>query len=192
MRPRTWKNSQMPASSTITPKAQQVRSLCEQGQWPDVQAFAQRWQTEEPAEAKAFFYEGVALTALGRFVEAETAYRRALALDETDFKTWNNLAALLFESLNRPAEGVKNLAQAMQIDPGNKLGWANLASMYGQLGRHALALENAERALALDPEMVEAHLLRGRAAQALGKLEVVRAASEALSRLPPEKFKRAR
>jgi len=39
----------------------------------------------------------------------------------------------------------------MQIDPGNKLGWANLASMNGQLGRHAQALDCAERALALRP-----------------------------------------
>lgn len=182
----------MLANSTSTPKAQQARSLCEQGQWPDVLAFAQRWRTEEPAEAKAFFYEGVALTALGRFVEAETAYYRALALDEQDFKAWNNLAALLFDKLNQPANGAKCLAQAMQIDPGNKLGWFNLASMYGQLGRHAQAMECAERALALDPEMVEAHLHRARAAQALGKPEIVRAASEALSLLPPEKFKRAR
>ena len=143
-------------------------------------------------EAKAFFYEGVALAGLGRFVEAETAYYRALALNESDFKIWNNLAALLFDSLNQPAEGAKCLAQAMQIDPGNKLGWANLASMYGQLGRHAQALDCAERALALDPEMVEAQLHRGRAAQVLGNPEIVREVSEALSRLPPEKFKRAR
>lgn len=180
----------MPTASTS--KAQQARALCEQGQWPEALAFAQRWQMEAPAEAKAFFYEGVALTALGRFVAAETAYYRALALDEQDFKSWNNLAALLFDALKQPVEGAKCLAQAMQIDPGNKLGWANLASMYGQLGRHAQALECAERALALDPEMVEAHLHRGRAAQALHKPELVRAASEALSRLPPEKFHRSR
>lgn len=98
----------------------------------------------------------------------------------------------MFDALNQPAEGAKCLTRAMQIDPGNKLGWANLASMYGQMGRHAQALECAERALALDPEMVEAQLHRGRAAQALGKPEVVRAVSEALTRLPKEKFRRAR
>jgi len=87
--------------------------------------------------------------------------------------------------LKQPAEGAKCLAQAMQIDPGNKLGWANLASMHGQLGRHAQALDCAERALALDPQMVEAQLHRARAAQALGKPEIVRAASEALARVPP-------
>jgi tetratricopeptide (TPR) repeat protein len=178
--------------TTLVSKAQQARSLCEQGQWLDALAFAQRWQADAPGEAKGFFYEGVALVSLGRYVEAETAYYRALALDENDFKTWNNLAALLFDALKQPAEGAKCLAQAMQIDPGNKLGWANLASMHGQLGRHVQALECADRALALDPEMVEAQLHRARAAQALNRPEIVRAASEALARVPPEKFKRAR
>jgi tetratricopeptide (TPR) repeat protein len=179
------------ATASIS-RAQHARVLCESGAWAEALAFAQKWQIDQPNEPKAFFYEGVTLAALGRLVEAETAYHRALALDENDFKTWNNLAALLFDGLNQPAEGAKCLARALQIDPGNQLGWANLASMNGQLGRHAQALDCAERALALNPEMVEAQLHRARAAQALGKSEIVRAASEALSRLPPEKFKRAR
>ena len=47
--------------------------------------------------------------------------------------------------------------------------------MNGQLNRHAQAL-----------------LHRARAAQALRQPDIVRAASEALAQLPPEKFKRAR
>ena len=174
------------------PKVQEARALCERGQWPEVLAFARRWQTESPGEAKAFFYEGVAQASLGEFGAAEAAYHQALALDDRDFKIWNNLAGLLFDSLNRPAEGAKCLAQAMRLDPGNKLGWANLASMHGQLGRHAKALEFAERALALDPEMVEAQLHRGRAGQALNQPELVRAACEALAKVPAEKFHRSR
>ncbi len=169
-----------------------ARELCARGAWPDVLTFAQHWATEIPDDAKAFFYQGVALADMGRFVEAETAYYRALALDENDFKTWNNLAGLLFDALNQPAEGAKCLAQALQIEPDNKLGWANLASMNGQLNRHAQALACAERALTLDPELVEAHLHRARAAQALKKPDIVRAASEALARVPPEKFQRTR
>lgn len=180
----------MAASSNT--KAQQARALCEQGKWPDVLVFAQKWHAENPADAKALFYQGVALAFTGRFAEAETAYRRALKIDPADFKCWNNLAALLFDALNQPAEGAKCLAQALKIDPGNKLGWANLASMNGQLGRHVQARVCAERALDLDPQMAEAHLHRARAAQMLGQMEIVRAASEALARLPPEKFKRTR
>lgn len=179
------------SASVLPDKAMHARLLCEQGLWQEVLAFAEKWRAESPEEAKGFFYQGAALAATGRFTEAETAYYQALALDDSDFKTWNNLAALLFDSLNQPAEGAKCLGRAMQIDPGNKLGWANLASMNGQVGRHAQALDCAERALALDPQMVEAHLHRARAAQALKKPEIVRAASEALAKLPPDKFQRA-
>jgi len=173
-------------------KAAHARTLCERGLWPDVLGFAEQWSAEFPSDAKAFFYQGVALAAAGRLVEAATAYFRALALDDGDFKTWNNLATLQFEALSQPVEGVKSLGRAMQIDPGNKLGWANLASMNGQLGRHTQALECAARALALDPHMVEAHLHRARAAQALNRPEIVRAASEALAQIPPEKFRKSR
>ena len=64
--------------------------------------------------------------------------------------------------------------------------------MYGRQDRHVQALECAERALALDPQMVEAHLHRARAAQMLGRRDIVRAVSEALANVPPEKFRRAR
>jgi tetratricopeptide (TPR) repeat protein len=189
MRGGNWKNSGVPTASQT--KTQAASSLCERGQWPEALAFAQRWHVEAPTEARALFYEAVALTGLGRLVAAETAYYRALALDAQDFKTWTNLAALLFDDLNQPAEAAKCLAQAMLIDPGNEWGWTKLAGMYRHLGRHAQALGCAERALALAPELVEAHLHRGRAAQALARPEIVRAVCEALSRLPPEKFKSA-
>ncbi len=178
--------------STDSDRAALARSLCERGSWPEVLTFAQKWQAEKTSDAKAFFYQGIALAATGRFAEAETAYRRALKLDEKDFKIWNNLATLLFDGLNRSAEGAKCLAQALKIDPGNHLGWANLASMNGQLGRHVEARVCAERALELEPNMVEAHLHRARAAQMLGQTEIVQAATEALAKLPPEKFKRTR
>ena len=179
-------------ASSLENKIRTARELCEKGRWPEVLAFAQQWAAENPADAKALFYQGVALASLGRLIDAETSYRRALTLDATDFKAWNNLAGLLFGAMNRPAEAAQCLVQALQIDPGNPLGWANLASMNGQLDRHAQALECAERALALDPHMVEAQLHRARAAQSLGKPEIVRAASEALAKLPPEKFRRMR
>ena len=134
----------------------------------------------------------MAQVSLGRLPEAETSYRRSLAIDGTDYKTWNNLAALLLNALNQPAEAAQCLAQALKLDPSNPLGWANLASIHGRLERHAQALECAERAIALDPQMVEAHLHRARAAQMLGRRDIVREASEALAKLPPEKFRRAR
>jgi Flp pilus assembly protein TadD len=131
--------------STKPDRAALARALCDRGRWPEVLEFAQKWSAENAAEAKAFFYQGIAFAAMGRLAEAETAYRRSLALDEKSSKAWNNLATLLFGPMNRPVEGAKCLAQALKVDPSNHLGWANLASMNGQLGRHVEARVCAER-----------------------------------------------
>jgi tetratricopeptide (TPR) repeat protein len=172
-------------------KAEQARELCEKGLWPQVLDFAQDWHAENSAEAKALFYQGVALAASGRFIEAETAYRRALQLDATDFKAWNNLAGILFEARKKPAEAVQCMQQALKVDPQNKVGWANLTSMVGRLGRHDKALEFAERALTLDANFVEAHLHKAAAAKALGRTEIVKEVCAALATIGPENFRRA-
>jgi tetratricopeptide (TPR) repeat protein len=177
---------------TTEEKIKAAREFCDKGSWPDVLAFARKWRAENPAEAKALFFQGVALAATGRFVEAETTYRRALALDGKDFKTWNNLAGVLFDSLDKPMDAIRCMERAMKLEPQNKLGWSNLASMVGRLGRHEKALEFAGRALVLDPEMIEAHLHKAAAARALGKMEIVRETSEKLAAIEAEKFRRSR
>lgn len=181
-----WKNLAMVVG--INSKALQARALCDESRWAEVLACVRRWQAETTDDPMAFYFEGLALAGMGKFVAAETAYYRALALDAQNFTIWNSLATLMFESLKQPADAAKCLAQAMQLDPGNKQGWARLAKMYVHIGRHAEAVECAERALALDPEMVEAQLHRGRAGQALGRTELVRSACEALARLSADKF----
>ncbi len=152
--------------------------------------FAQGWSAEEPSAAKALFFQGVALAAMGRFVEAETSYRQALKLDENDFKAWNNLAGVLFDSLNKPMDGMRCMERALKLEPRNKLGWSNMAGMVGQMGRHEKALEFAGRALALDPQFVEALLHKAAAAKALGRVEIVQEVSLTLSSIEADKFKR--
>jgi tetratricopeptide (TPR) repeat protein len=180
------------AATSDPDKSSHARNLCFSKAWPDLLAFAEKWHAESPADNKALYYQGVALAAMGRCMEAETAYRRALALDERDFKTLNNLAAILFGPLKKPMDALRCMEQAMKIEPYNKQGWANLASMVGQLGRHEKAMEFANRALALDPQFVEAHLHRATAAKALGKTDVVKEASLALGSIAPDKFRRSR
>ena len=176
---------------TTEGKIKAARELCDKGLWPDALAFARKWHAENPAGAKALFFQGVALAATGRFAEAETTYRRALVLDAADFKTWNNLAGILFDSLDKPLDAIRCMERALKLEPQNKLGWSNLASMVGRLGRHEKALEFAERALSLDPQFVEAHLHRAAAAKALGKTVIVREAARALEAIEADKFKRA-
>lgn len=169
-----------------------ARRLCEAGAWFQVIEHAQAWQKESPDDYKAFYYMALGHAGLGQFVQAETAYRRALALDDSDAKVWTNLGGLLYDRLNRPVDGIRCVERALKLDPAHKLGWSNLAGMAGRLGYHDRAIMFADRAIALDPHYVEAHLHKGAAARALKRKEVLREVCDALSAIPPEKFRRAR
>jgi Tfp pilus assembly protein PilF len=167
-----------------------ARGMCEKGLWPEVLAFAQNWRERDPSDYQALYYIGLGLSGLGQFALAETAYRGALALENTDARVWNNLGGLLYEKLHRPKEGIRCLEQGLKMDPLDKLAWANLATMAGRLGQHHKAMEYADRALALDPEMVEAYLHKAAAARALKKMDVVKEVCQRLATIKPEKFRR--
>jgi len=172
-------------------KADQARELCKQEIWSKVLAFAQKWREEDPSDHEALYYIGLGLSGLGQFTQAEAAYRHALTINPTDAKVWNNLAGLLFEKLQRPAEGVRCLEQGLRINPDHITSWANLATMVGRMGRHHQALAYADRAIALDPKLVEAYLHKAAAARALGKMDVVRDVCHTLASFEPEHFRRS-
>ena len=178
------------SASSAPDKIAHARGLCDKGSWKEALAFARDWSAKEPTASKALFFQGVALAAMGRYVEAETCYRRALKLDENDFKAWNNLAGVLFDSLNKPMDGLHCMERALKLEPRNKLGWSNLAGMVGQMGRHEKALEFAGRALALDPQFVEALLHKAAAAKELGRMEIVREVSLTLASIEADRFRR--
>jgi tetratricopeptide (TPR) repeat protein len=173
-------------------KGKIARGMCENGLWPEVLAFAQSWREKDPSDYQALYYIGLGLSGMGQFAMAETAYRHALTMEPTDVRMWNNLAGLLHEKLQRPTEAVRCLEQSMKMDPHNKLGWSKLAGMVARLGRHDKALEYADRALALDPKLVEAYLHKATAAKALKKMDVVKEVCHKLASIEPENFRRGR
>jgi tetratricopeptide (TPR) repeat protein len=171
-------------------KLSAARHLCEG--WAQVLGHARLWRKESPDDPRAFYYLALGHSGLGQYVQAETAYRRALELDASDTKIWNSLGRLLYENLNRPMDGIRCVEQALKLDPTHKVGWATLADMVGRLGHHTHALTFADRALELDSQFVEAYLHKGAAARALGKNDILREVCNALSGIPPEKFCRAK
>jgi len=173
-------------------KVGQARELCEKGMWSKVLAFAQKWREEDPSDHRALYYIGLGLNGLGQFPQAEAAYRHALTINPTDIKVWNNLAGLLYEKLQQPAEAVRCLERALKFYPDHKIGWSNLATMVGRMGNHRQALAYADRAIALDPKLVEAYLHKATAARALGEMDVVREICQVLASLGPENFRRVR
>lgn len=178
-------NSQL----VIADEVHAARHLCETGEWPELLDFARTWQKNSPEDYLAFFYAGLAHSELGQFVQADTAYRRAVTLNDSDPKVWSNHAELLYHNLRQKKEGMRCMEHALKLSPDDKLNWLSLACMVGQLGHHEHAITFADRALALDSQFVEAYLRKGAAARALGKNDLLREVCDALRAIPLEKFR---
>jgi len=164
--------------------------MCEQGLWPEVLAFAQKWQEDDPNDHRAYYFIGMGLNGMGQPAQAETAYRRALTMDPTDFDVWNRLSELLYKDMRRPDDGIRCLKQALKINPRHKQGWLRLAAMADETGNYDRALEYADQALALDSDLVEAYLHKAAAARALGKTDVIKDICQRLAAIAPEHFRR--
>ena len=164
--------------------------MCEQGLWPEVLAFAQKWQEDDPSDHRAHYFIGMGLNGMGQPAQAESAYRHALAMDPTDFEVWDSLTDLLYRDMRRPDEGIRCMKQALRINPQHKEGWLHLATMADEMGNYYRALEYADQALALDSELVEAYLHKAAAARALGRMDVVKDVCHQLATIAPERFRR--
>lgn len=92
---------------------------------------------------------------LGRYEEAEAAYRQVIALDEKLAYPWNNLGQLLHEKLGRYEEAEAAYRQAIALDEKYASPWNCLGNLLAdQLGRYEEAEAAYRRAIALDDKDV--------------------------------------
>ncbi|MDG4594336.1 MAG: ATP-binding protein [Candidatus Contendobacter sp.] len=92
---------------------------------------------------------------LGRYEEAEAAYRQAIALDSNDAFPWNVLGNLLKDHLARYEEAEAAYRQAIALDSNFTFPWIALGNLLkDHLARYEEAEEAYQRALALAPNQV--------------------------------------
>lgn len=91
----------------------------------------------------------------GRRADAQTAYRRVLAI-RPDHADALHLLGVLALQTGRPAEAAGLMERSRQRHPANPVCLSNLASALRRLGRHDEALSWCWRALALDPAFADA------------------------------------
>lgn len=108
--------------------------------------------------APAVFYSNLAemLRQDGRPTEAETAARRALALDSQLGAAWTNLGIILQET-GRLVQSLDCLRRAVAIAPDSPENHNNLGNTLKRLKRLEEAQGEYETALSLRPEYAEAH-----------------------------------
>ena len=88
---------------------------------------------------------------LGRYEEAEAAYRQAIALDEKYASPWNGLGNLLQDRLGRYEEAEAAYRQAIALDEKYARPWNGLGNLLqDHLGRYEEAEAAYRQAIALD------------------------------------------
>jgi tetratricopeptide (TPR) repeat protein len=93
---------------------------------------------------------GDALNSERRLSEAESAYRRALALDDRSAIAWKGLGVTLYNA-NRLEEARQAHERAISIDPGFADAYLRLAFVEGRLGRLDTAVTLLRKAAAILP-----------------------------------------
>ncbi len=151
---------------------QQARS------WAQLEQHALAWQQAQPGAARAHLSLAVALLNLGRSDEAERSVREALRHDEHLAAGWHYLGLVLYERGKR-AEAEQALARALELLPAlSEVHYARAAWLLGD-GQAEAALQQAERAVLLDPGEHSHWVMLGRARQQLGRTDEAIAAYRA-------------
>ena len=92
---------------------------------------------------------------LGRYKDAEAAFRRAVKIDDTDAIAWGCLGILLGNNLQRYEEAERAYKKAIELDPRSApcaAAWLGLGIIYSQMPNRQVDAENAYRkAIELEP-----------------------------------------
>ncbi|HEX5803817.1 MAG TPA: tetratricopeptide repeat protein, partial [Azospira sp.] len=128
---------------------------------------------------------GNALKAAGRLADAETCYRRALALNESDPLAHYNLGIALQEQCRWP-EASAAYAQALALQPGFAPAHYNLGIVQEEQGNAAAAEAAYRMALHFQPDHVEARYNLACLLHPAGRLEEAEAAYRQVLQAAPQ------
>ena len=121
----------------------------------------------------------------GRTEDALAAYRRMLALEPQNYKTYCNMG-VTYQKAGRLDEAIAAYRASLAIEP-NEMAYSNLGIAYHQLGRFDDAIRAYRDALALRPTARNYHNLGTTYYLGLHRLPEAVAAYEAALRLEPDR-----
>jgi TolB-like protein/Tfp pilus assembly protein PilF len=113
---------------------------------------------------------------------AAAAYRRALALDSS-FAPAHSMLGHVLSQMGRHDEALRAVRGACEVDPLSALAYALSSQVAFQARDFVAAAENAQRAIAIDPEFWVGHMMKGQAHEQLGRADVALEALNAAGRL---------
>ena len=130
----------------------------------------ERALAEDPSYAIAAYHSGQAYQLLLQYEKSIDAFRKAIAIDPTHIESRVEYGAVLIET-GDPDEAIRQFAEAARVDPSNDDVHAMLARAYWDKSAWLRAIEEADRALALDRSNAQAHLWKADATRQLAAAE---------------------
>jgi protein O-mannosyl-transferase len=106
----------------------------------------------DPRDPGNHYIAARALHALGKLDESELEYKKVLSIKEA--APAHNALGLVLSLQRRYPEAKRQFERAIEMDPGFVDAYANLGSMYGQMGEYGKCISYSKQALAINPRLV--------------------------------------
>lgn len=149
------------------------------------------WARAERCVPRLEIVRAQELERAGKWGEAEGAYRKALACDEDDLDAQRGLGLGWIRYDKKVDKGLAMLERLAMQESASALDLSNLGGVYLQVGRAADALPLLERAVALEPDRLNARFNLAQAYEDLGRraeaIDAWRAYVERARRYPDER-----
>lgn len=139
-----------------------------------------------PMDPELWIEQAHASRVRGEVDDAILYASKAQRLAPTDCRTLRELAMAYAAKDDHLDDAVRVMQHATELDEDDALNWAVLGTVRMATGQGFDAAMAAERALSIDPECVEAHLVLGDAALAFGGWSKARARFEYVLDLAPD------
>ncbi|MFO1312205.1 MAG: tetratricopeptide repeat protein [Burkholderiales bacterium] len=171
---------------TSQQRAALAAQLHRDGKLPEAIAVYDAILRDEPRNANALHYSGVAHYQAGNLKEAFERLRASVDLDASKADAWSNLG-LVLQALGNAPDAARAFERASELDHASDDILVNLGAAYAALGRHADAEAAARRVVARDATMAKAWFLLAIALQPQGRmLEALEAVTRAVGLAPNE------
>lgn len=139
----------------------------------------ERALAEDPAYAVAAYHLGQVHQLLLQFDDSIKFFQRAIAIDPAHIESRIEYGAVLIET-GDPDEAIRQLTEVARMDPSNDSVHAMLARAYWDKSAWGRAIEEADKALAIDRSNAQAHLWKADATRQMAVSEKDKARQLAL------------
>ncbi|WP_293336571.1 tetratricopeptide repeat protein [Microcoleus sp. CAWBG58] len=142
---------------------------------------------DTPGVAAEYHELGESLQQEGKFTEAISAYRKAIAINPNYFGTHHNLGDVL-KWMGKIDESIKSYQKSTEVNPNFVWSHHNLADLFQQEGRLDEAVAAYRKAIALDPEFGWSYHNLAKTLAKQNKLSEALEAYQTASKLDPKLF----